>query len=171
MMIREATKNDAKAMVEYLELIAGESDNLTFGPGELPITVEIEEGILTRAYESDKNVFFIALEGDEIVGNINFHGSTRKRIGHVGEFGISVKKAYWGRGIGDKLMNALLEWAPEHGIRKINLRVRADNEVAIALYRKKGFEKEGYLRCEYIIDGKCIDHLAMGLMLEEANAR
>lgn len=166
MRIREATKKDAKAMIDYLAAIAVESDNLTFGPGELQITEAIEEDILERSYQSDKNVFFLALEGDEIVGNINFHGSTRSRIAHVGEFGISVRKSHWGQGIGGQLMDALLEWAPMHGIRKVNLRVRADNEPAIALYKKKGFEQEGYLRCEYIIDGECVDHLAMGLVLE-----
>jgi RimJ/RimL family protein N-acetyltransferase len=169
MIIREATKWDAKAMVEYLGAIAAESENLTFEPGELKITVEIEEEILDRAYQSDKNMFFLALIDDEIAGNINFHSSERRRISHVGEFGISVKKKYWGQGIGGKLMDAMLAWAKDHGIRKINLRVRADNEAAIALYRKKGFEKEGLLRCEYMIDGLCIDHLAMGLVLEEGN--
>lgn len=169
MRIREATKNDAKAMIEYLAAIAAESDNLTFGPGELEITEAIEEEILERAYQSDKNVFFLALEGEEIVGNINFHGSTRNRIAHVGEFGISVRKSHWGKGIGGKLMDTLLEWAPQHGIRKINLRVRADNAPAISLYKKKGFEQEGYLRCEYMIDGECIDHLAMGQILEAAS--
>ena len=168
MRIREATKKDANAMIEYLAAIASESDNLTFGPGELKITVEIEEGILERAQTSDKNVFFVAIEDDEIVGNINFHGSERARIAHVGEFGISVRKSHWGQGIGGKLMDVLLDWAPQHGIRKINLRVRADNEPAIALYKKKGFEQEGHLRCEYMIDGECIDHLAMGLILEDA---
>lgn len=169
MKIREATVEDAKAMVDYLAAIAGESDNLTFEPGELKITTEIEEKILSHAQESEKDVFFLAMDGDIIVGNINFHGSSRKRIAHVGEFGISVRKSHWGQGIGGRLLDELLAWAPKHGIRKINLRVRVDNESAIRLYTRKGFKEEGRLRCEYIIDGICIDHYAMGLVLEEQN--
>ena len=166
MIIREATAGDAQAMIAYLDTVAVESDNLTFEPGELEITIEIEEKILACAQVSDKDVFFLAMEDCEIVGNINFHGSTRKRIAHVGEFGISVKKSHWGQGIGGKLLDELFYWASRHGIRKINLRVRADNEAAIKLYRKKGFNEEGHLSCEYMIDGICIDHLAMGLVLE-----
>ncbi len=167
MKIREAKVEDAKAMIGYLDQVAVESDNLTFEPGELGITIKIEEKILAHAQASEKDVFFMAMENNEIVGNLNFHGSTRKRIAHVGEFGISVRKSHWGQGIGGQLMDELLLWAPKHGIRKINLRVRADNEAAIRLYARKGFSKEGLLRCEYMIDGICIDHLAMGLVLEE----
>ncbi|BES65488.1 GNAT family N-acetyltransferase [Gottschalkiaceae bacterium SANA] len=166
MLIREGNINDAKAMIAYLDAVAVESDNLTFEPGELKITIEIEEKILEQAQKSEKDVFYLAMENDKIVGNLNFHASTRKRIAHVGEFGISVRKSHWGQGIGGKLLDQLLLWAPKHGIRKINLRVRADNEAAIRLYEKKGFCKEGHLKCEYIIDGICIDHLAMGLVLE-----
>jgi len=166
MIIREANRKDAKAMIAYLDAVAVESDNLTFEPGELGITIEIEEKILEHAQTSAKDVFFLAMEKDQIVGNLNFHGSIRKRIAHVGEFGISVRKSHWGQGIGGKLLDELLLWAPKHGIRNINLRVRADNEAAIRLYEKKGFLEEGHLKCEYIIDGICIDHLAMGLVLE-----
>lgn len=169
MNIREAKVEDAKAMIDYLAAIAEESDNLTFEPGELKITIEVEEKILEQALASDKDVFFMAIENDEIIGNINFHGSHRKRLAHVGEFGISVRKSHWGQGIGGRLLDELIAWAPKHGIRKINLRVRADNESAIRLYKRKGFQEEGRLRCEYIIDGICIDHYAMGLVLEEQN--
>ena len=36
--IREATKKDAQSMIEYINIIASESDFLTFGPGEFHIT-------------------------------------------------------------------------------------------------------------------------------------
>jgi len=45
-IIRSATKEDATAIVNYVNKIAGESDFLTFGKGEFEITVEKEEDIL-----------------------------------------------------------------------------------------------------------------------------
>ena len=85
---------------------------------------------------------------------------------HAGEFGLSVAKAYWGLGIASALIDALLDWAREGArILKIDLRVRADNTRAIALYRRKGFAVEGRLRNQILLDGTYYDHLWMGLAL------
>ena len=41
--IRKAESRDAEALVEYINIVAGESDFLTFGPGEWDKTVESEK--------------------------------------------------------------------------------------------------------------------------------
>jgi RimJ/RimL family protein N-acetyltransferase len=50
-------------------------------------------------------------------------------------------------------------------VTKINLRVRSDNVRAIALYERKGFEREGLLRRGMRVDDVYYDLLAMGLCL------
>ena len=42
-IIREATAEDAKALIEYTKIIGGESDNLTYGSEGMPITLEQEK--------------------------------------------------------------------------------------------------------------------------------
>ena len=42
-VIREATTEDAKALMEYTKTIGGESDNLTYGSEGMPITLEQEK--------------------------------------------------------------------------------------------------------------------------------
>ena len=77
---------------------------------------------------------------------------------------MSVRKAFWGRGIGALLLDHLVAWARENPVlRKLDLRVRSDNANAIALYRKRGFSEEGLLRRQLRVKGIDHDVLAMGL--------
>lgn len=163
-LLREAKKEDAKKIIEYIELRAGESDNLTFGPGEFKVSIEEEENILESAAKSNTTLYLIAELNGEIVGLLNFFNGKRPRTQHSGEFGISVAKQYWGIGIGRSLIEYLIQWAKASGIiTKINLHVRTDNVLAIELYEKLGFVVEGRITRNMIIDGIYYDVFAMGL--------
>lgn len=165
-IIREAQKEDAGKMIEYLNLIAGESDYLTFGQGELSINEEIEESIIEEHKKADNQIMLIAKINDQIIANLNFTGGKRQRIRHTGEFGVSVLKEYWGNGIAKALIDCLIEWAKAEGIvTKINLRVREDNEKAKELYKKIGFIEEGRITREFYIKGKYYSSIIMGLEL------
>lgn len=81
--------------------------------------------------------------------------------------GITVRKPYWGLGIGKLLLKYLIDWAKGTGIiRKINLRVRSDNEKAIKLYEKYNFKKEGTLLRDFCINEKFYDSICMGLLID-----
>ena len=45
-VIREAVEDDACAMIDYLDMGAGETDFLTFGPGEFTLTSDQEVGAI-----------------------------------------------------------------------------------------------------------------------------
>ncbi|OLS03357.1 GNAT family N-acetyltransferase [Tissierella creatinophila] len=165
-IIRKANKSDAKELVEYVNIIGGQSDFLTFGVGEFNISIEEEEKIIENSLKKDNKLFIIAEYKGEIIGNLNFSGGLRQRTAHTGEFGVSVLKEYWGNKIGEELVNYLINWSEETGIiRKINLRVRTDNERGICLYKKLGFVEEGMLKREFLIDDKFYDSLMMGLLI------
>ncbi len=165
-IIRKVNKSDAKALVEYVNIIAGQSDFLTFGVGEFDVSIEEEEKIIENSLKKDNKLFIIAEYKGEIIGNLNFSGGSRQRTVHTGEFGISVLRAYWGNKIGEELINYLINWSKKTGIiRKINLRVRTDNERAICLYRKLGFVEEGILKRDFLIDDNFYDSLMMGLLI------
>lgn len=167
-ILREAIPEDAEKMIAYLDDIAGESDNLTFGPGEMRITLEEEKNFLEAANKSDNQLFLVALTGDKIIASLHFESSDRPRIAHIGEFGVSVLKDFWGNGLASKLISAMIGWAGSQGITKINLKVKEDNSKAIALYKKLGFEEEGILRRDFLIKGKYFNSLMMGLMIDES---
>jgi len=89
-----------------------------------------------------------------------------KHLAYIGAFGI--KLSYQGRGIGTKIMQELIRDLHSDGVRRIELRVEADNDRAINFYRKLGFQVEGTLQ-NYMKRAQDIDYVdvhQMGLLLE-----
>lgn len=165
-IIRKANKSDAKALIEYLNVIGGESDFLTFGIGQFGRNTEWEEDFIENALKKQNALFIIAEVNGKVVGNLNFSGGLRQRTAHVGEFGVSILKEYWGNGIGEELIKYLISWSKSSGIiRKINLRVRTDNIRGINLYKKLGFLEEGIVKRDFLINEEFYDSLLMGLLI------
>jgi L-phenylalanine/L-methionine N-acetyltransferase len=80
---------------------------------------------------------------------------------------MAVRDSWQGKGIGSALMQAALDLADNWlGLRRLELRVYADNARAIALYRKFGFEVEGTHRAYAIRDGVYVDSLSMARLIE-----
>ena len=167
LIIREAEATDAAAMIDYVQTVSGETDFLTFGPGEFDITLEDEEGVIAAHRRYDNQVFLLAEVDGRLVGMLNVSASQKPRLRHIGEFGLTVLRAYWGQGIGAALMQAMLDWAGATGvIRKINLAVQADNAPAIRLYERFGFETEGRLRRDLFGNGTYHDAFIMGKLID-----
>lgn len=167
LLIRKATEEDAEQMSQFKMHISRESDFLSFGENEIEITAETEREIIQTENSTDNSVIIIALMNGEIAGFITFKGGAKIRKRHAGEMGICVRKKYWGLGIASLLLQVLIEWAKgTQIIRKIDLLTRADNEKAIKLYEKYGFEKEGLITRDLCINGIFYDSVSMGLQID-----
>lgn len=83
---------------------------------------------------------FVWDEDGKVVGNVSINqtGWDRWHISNV-----AVASAYRSKGIARRLMQAALTYIWEQGGRWVNLQVREDNPVALALYRSQGFEELG----------------------------
>ncbi|QJE74276.1 GNAT family N-acetyltransferase [Aerophototrophica crusticola] len=119
----------------------------------------------TRRWLEGKNpddTSIVACAGDQVVGCADLARGKGRRA-HAAMLGIGVHDDFAGRGIGSALMAALLDTADNWlDIRRVELHVFADNEPAIALYRKFGFTDEGRCRAYAFRDGRYVDCLAMG---------
>ncbi|WP_263262349.1 GNAT family N-acetyltransferase [Pseudomonas entomophila] len=114
------------------------------------------------AAATDRNVKLVAVHGGEVIGNIGLEQYSRIRQRHVGTVGMGVASAWQGKGVGSMLIGAVLDVADNWmKLRRVELTVYADNEAAIALYRKFGFETEGRLRDYAVRDGVYVDALSM----------
>lgn len=166
LIIRKAKKTDAKAITEYINFVAGESDFFTFGFGQYDKSAEQEEELIESTLHNENSLIIIAEIDDKIVGCLSFSGGSRQRIAHRGELGISVLKEYWGLGVGKELLQYLIDWSKNSGIiKKINLKVRTDNIRAIRLYKKLGFLEEGVIKRDFLMNGEFYDSFLMGLLI------
>ncbi len=167
LLIRSVEKQDAKYMITYMNKVSKETDFLTFGEGEIELTLEKEEGLIEELTKKDNNLFIVAIINNEIVGNLSFRAGSRHRIRHTGEMGITVLKDYWGLGVGTELVKYLIEWAQKSNIiKKINLRVREDNNRGMNLYKRLGFKKEGTITRDFYVDEHYYSSIFMGLEIK-----
>ncbi len=166
-ILRSPNKEDAQAMIDYLNIIGGESDFITFGKNEFSMSVEAEQDYIERvnSMNNSKNVLIII--ENEIVGIASITSVQKERMKHNGTLGISLRKKYWGIGLGSEIMVYLIDWAKSNKItKKINLLVREDNIRGVKLYEKFGFEKEGLLKKDICVNGIYYNTIAMGLYID-----
>jgi len=164
--IRWVKMSDASAVLNFRRAVCRESRFLITKPDEVGSFAEQRRHI--ALYLSDpKRIFLIAHWNSEsdIVGIVTLAGFPKRKIAHVAELGISVRKDYWGMGIGSRLMYECLREAKERAFKKIQLEVMVENNRAISLYKKFGFTEEG-LKKRSVFDGNTYsDLLLMGLWL------
>lgn len=161
----EVLPGDAKKVIGYLNAVANQTTNLTFGSEDCKLN-EIQEMELIQEINSDFNSIMIAAKDmDQIVGMVSLKGNSKKRLKHHANLGISVLKDYWNLGIGTNLMAAAIGYAVETGLEIIDLEVVTNNEAAIALYEKFGFEVIGKYNNFLKIDDNYLDVYLMNLYL------
>jgi len=165
LVIREPVVDDAESMIAYLSVIGGESDNLLFGKGEFPLTLEQEQEYIRNALCDNKTHMAVGFIGDKLVSMANIRSLGRPRNSHNAEMGLSVKKECWGIGVGNAMMADLIGFAREAGFKNVHLGVRAGNDAAIHLYEKFGFQKIGTHIDYFCVDGVYHDEILMDLYL------
>lgn len=166
-ILRSPIKKDAQAMIDYLNIIGGESDFITFGKNEFSMSVEAEQDYIERINSMNNSKNILIIIENEIVGIASITSVQKERMKHNGTLGISIRKKYWGIGLGSEIMNYLIDWAKSNKItKKINLLVREDNIRGVKLYEKFGFEKEGLLKKDMCINDIYYNTIAMGLYID-----
>ncbi|MGE8485129.1 MAG: GNAT family N-acetyltransferase [Pseudomonas sp.] len=112
--------------------------------------------------DNERAVKLVALHQGTVIGNIGLEQFSRVRRSHASSFGMGVAVAWQGKGVGSKLLAAALDVADNWmNLQRVELSVYADNEAAIGLYRKFGFETEGLFRDYAVRDGRLVDTLSM----------
>ena len=152
---REAEPSDAGKFLEYSKIVGSETDNLTFGAEGLSLTISQEADFIRKFAGNPGSVMIVAFDEGELIGTGAVSVvSGKPRFAHRSEIAISVRKDYWGKGIGTGIMNILMDFAKKSGAEVLELEVRSDNEAAISLYKKFGFEKIGTNEKFFKINGE-----------------
>jgi L-phenylalanine/L-methionine N-acetyltransferase len=107
----------------------------------------------------DGEFVLLACVGEELVGNAGLHHPSKQlRRSHAMGVGMAVPSQWQGKGVGTALLGALVDIADNWlNVFRLELTVYVENERAIALYRKFGFEIEGTHKAYALRDGRYVD--------------
>lgn len=156
-MIRPAGPEDA-AGITALRRMPGVFENTAALPSERRARIQA----LLEDLPQNQH-FLVAVAPDGLVaGLVMLSVESNPRRRHAGGLGIMVRTDCQGQGIGTALMKAVLELADNWlMLRRVELEVYADNEDAIRLYQRFGFETEGRKREAAVKNGTYVDLLVM----------
>ena len=89
----------------------------------------------------------------------------RPAYDHVADFSIYVGREWRGRGVGHRLLEALIVRARELAYHKLVLAAFPFNAAGVTLYRRLGFAEVGVYREQGQLDGKWVDVVLMERLL------
>lgn len=143
-LLRNGMKADGQEALDHFNLTHGETDYLLSYPDENGMTAVEEGNFLTEKTDSGNEIEIVAIVDGKLVGmaGIDAVGS-KDKLRHRAEFGIAIARAYWGLGLGRAMAEACVAVAKQAGYTQLELDVVAENESAVALYRKLGFVEYG----------------------------
>ena len=144
LLARNAVASDARALRDTMRRAHAQTDYLLSYPDEQSVDDEQEARSLEETERSGNEVELVAIIDGRIVGSAGVSAvRSRRKLAHRARFGISILKEYWGMGIGRVLMEASIDCARQAGYTQLELEVVADNQRALSLYRRAGFEEYG----------------------------
>lgn len=124
------------------------------------LIVEICEGIA----QHDMLKWGIALrENDKLIGSVSlFHIEFTH---HRAEIGYAQGRIYWGHGYMQEALRAVLNYAFETlDLHRIEADVDPRNDGSVRILERLGFQREGYLRERWQVNGEIQDAFFYGLL-------
>ncbi|MGG1950445.1 GNAT family N-acetyltransferase [Ralstonia solanacearum] len=157
--IRRAGKGDAAALCAAEKATALTPGLLVSQPHELQVDA-FEQKI---EFLEQEGMYLVAEREGVLIGHALLEPMVLIAQAHVFSLTIVVHPGYLEHGIGTALMVELMGWAENNPrVEKIELRVRATNARALALYKRFGFVEEGrFERRIRLPDGSYIDDVLM----------
>lgn len=160
-IIRSLAEDDVLQVVKCINSVAEEKD-LIANEG-IKDTDWFKKQIVEQVQSG--NWIFMVAEVGTIIGHFNLQRGYLTKSKHIAYIAMLLLKGYRNLGIGTAMMKIAMENAREKGIEKLYLSVFSSNTSAINFYKKCGFETEGILKKQFIIDGRYLDEVYMAKWL------
>ncbi|WP_417900431.1 GNAT family N-acetyltransferase [Bacillus haimaensis] len=165
MIVRKVLPEDADNLADLIKKVE-ESNFMLFNPGERKVTGEQLRRHRIEPLENDQSsTIFVAVDGEELIGYLFSIGTTTQRTAHSVYLVVGVSETARGKGVGTELFCQVEEWAKNRNLHRLELTVMVNNEAAINLYKKMGFEIEGVKKHSLWVDGDFVDEYYMGKLL------
>jgi RimJ/RimL family protein N-acetyltransferase len=164
--LRNFIPADAEALQNFFHQSALDTTH-TLHYKESPISIAKLQERIKRSLESPSDLFIGVFEQGNIIGQLYFRVSHPDHpwVKHIGEFGMTVLKDYWGQGIGTALLRQMEKFATSIGVSRIEAKVRTANEQAISLYKKFGYQIEGHRKKAALISGSFEDEFFIAKLI------
>lgn len=168
--LRTLRSDDAPLLLDYINTLSAEKTYLLFQGEQL--TLEEETQHLNRwldAVNAGTGMHLLAMVDGAIAGETEITLGP-KTMAHVGHFGLAIAKPFRGQGLGELLMESIINEAITHlpNMQYVYLRVYGNNAIAMSLYRKMGFVECGRLPGGVLHRGQYVDDVHMAKRVREA---
>lgn len=161
-VVRPATVDDDAVLLEI--------DHVTWSPSCSPGAPpdRVRDPAFFREQHGGPGGFLVAELDGVVVGYVGLHPAgdlaTHAHVRIID--GLGVLPAAQGRGVGEALVRAAVERARAEGAAKVTLRVLGTNPTARRLYERCGFDVEGVLVGEFVIEDSPVDDVWMARHLD-----
>lgn len=143
-VLREPGPADAAAILDLMRQTSGETDFMLRYPDEIRMSETAEAELLQSKAESPRAQMICAELGGIVAANGGFDPVAEvEKCRHRAELGISVRREFWGLGIGTLILRGLIDKARAAGYSQLELDVVAENLRALRLYESLGFKAYG----------------------------
>lgn len=165
---RKLQHGESQKLWDLMNQLDNETRYMMYEPGERKEKAS-DAGRLEAAIEDalhDNSFLFVAADDDKLVGYISAQRERLKRIAHTAYIVAGILKQYTNQGIGTEFFQHLDAWAQAQKVTRLELTVICENEIAVHLYKKAGFEIEGTKRKSICLNGKLLDEYYMAKLTD-----
>lgn len=168
--IRNVEKSDIEGIWSNFNEVVEEG---MFLPVFNPVRSEYEKKSWYETIKDQKEVCIVADHPAikppyNIIGQCEISNSEWEASSHIGILGIIVKKKYRDLGIGECLVDAAIRESKNlNNKEKIILSCLSNNDRALYLYKKMGFEVVGIRKKQFYMDANYYDEVLMDLGIDD----
>lgn len=145
-LLRSPHTEDADRLAAFWKQAAGETEFLLMYPEEVDLVTANTQAMIERYLSVPRAVMICIFAGGRIIGTVMVTPVDRRtKQRHRCSFVLAVLREYYHLGLGSELLELAMICANSMGYEQMELGVCADNDIAIALYRKTGFMEYGKL--------------------------
>jgi phosphinothricin acetyltransferase len=159
--VRAAAPSDAEAICRIYN--QGIEDRVATLETERRTPAERLEWLSVRDV---RHPVIVAESGGAVVGWSSLNRfNPRPAYDHVADLSVYVEREWRGRGVGRRLLAALVVTARDIGYHKLVLAAFPTNAGGMALYERMGFSRVGVYREQGLLDGAWVDVVIMERLL------
>jgi L-amino acid N-acyltransferase YncA len=166
--LRLLARGDEEAMLEFAQGLP--AHDLLFLRRDITHPDVVDEWL--RDIEDGYRTTIVAAEGDRVVGYASVASDRLSWTHHVAELRVLISPSMRGKRLGRLLTEQAFALAKERGVKKMMAQMTTDQEAAVKVFTRMGFQREARLRNQVMDrDGALHDLQIMSLDVDEFQAK